>query len=69
MSDPANSALQAETDEEALALFDIPSLDYGELWELAVSYTHHRGQTAPMTSREAVLANALMDRIDDFNLI
>ena len=69
MSDPATSALEAETDEEALALLDIPSLDYEELWELAVFYTHHRGRTAPMTDRESFLADVLMDKIDDFNLI
>jgi len=58
--------LQVETNEEALALLNIPSLTVEELEDLAWFYCHTQGSSsAPITEREDFLANAILDRLDE----
>ena len=61
--------LKAETDEEALALLDIPSLTVEELEDLAWFYCHTQGSSnGPITEREDFLANKLLDRLEELEL-
>ena len=61
--------LQVETDEEALALLDIPSLTVEELEDLAWFYCHTQGSSnGPITEREDFLANKLLDRLEELEL-
>ena len=60
--------LGVETDEEALALLNIPSLTVEELEDLAWFYCHTQGASrAPITEREEFLANAILDRLEEID--
>ena len=60
--------LEAETDEEALALLNVESLNIEELEDLAWIYCHTQGSSsAPMTERENVLAEFLLDRLQEID--
>mgnify|MGYP006218666039 FL=1 len=60
--------LEVETDEEALALLNVESLNIEELEDLAWFYCHTQGSSsAPMTERENVLAESLLDRLQEID--
>ena len=58
------------TDEEAIALLKIETLSIEELEDLAWFYCHTQGSPrAPMTEREDILAEALLDRLEEIDPI
>ena len=61
-------ALEVETDEEAISLLNIESLSVDDLEDLAWFYCHTQGSSsAPMTERENVLAESLLDRLQEID--
>ena len=60
--------LEAETDEEALALLDLTNQSIEALEDMAWFYCHTQGSSsAPMSARESLLADAVLTRLEELD--